>query len=499
MNTTILQESSHFDNTYATLPEAFYQNSTPDKVPAPQLIAFNSSLASDIGIDFENMSEDELVCYFSGNCLFNGSVPLAQAYAGHQFGSFVNQLGDGRAILLGEIVNNKNKRYCIQLKGSGRTHFSRGGDGKSALGPVIREYIVSEAMHALGIPTTRALAMVSSGEKVWRQSGMIPGGIMTRVASSFLRVGSFEYFLARKDLGNLKQLADYAIAIHFPECREAQNPYLDFFRQVCLRQAQLVPRWMTVGFIHGVMNTDNTSICGETIDFGPCAFMEAYDPNTVFSSIDMHGRYSFINQGSIIGWNLTSLANCLSPLISDDQDNAKQLYIGVLEEFRDHFMHNWREGMLQKIGLLRREEQDVDLLNAFLDILHAEQIDYTLAFRFLGDVTSNNSRQERFTALFPQTTKSSAWLSQWRSRLTREQASPDQISNQMNHINPAFIPRNHKIEQAIKEAEETSNSFGRVHTLLEILKKPYEEQEEYREYMSPAEEHERVLQTFCGT
>jgi len=498
MNTTVQSGVLKFDNTYAALPESFFQHCEPDKVPDPQLIEFNRQLADEIGFRYDHLSKNDLAGYFSGNLLFEGSAPLAQAYAGHQFGSFVSQLGDGRAILLGEIVNDDNKRYCIQLKGSGRTHFSRGGDGKSALGPVLREYIVSEAMHHLGIPTTRALAMVRSGEKVFRQTGMIPGGIMTRVASSFLRVGSFEYFFARNDMASLKKLADYAISLHFPECVRAENPYLEFFRQVCFRQAQLVPKWMMVGFIHGVMNTDNTSICGETIDYGPCAFMEAYDPDTVFSSIDMHGRYSFIKQGSIIGWNLTSLANCISPLISQDKERAKTLYISVLEEFRDFFMSNWREGMYKKLGLINREEDDIDLLNEFLDILQAEQIDYTLAFRFLSDIAADQNNHKRFSALFPQNTKSSEWLLKWKKRISREQLLPDDISRQMNLVNPAFIPRNHRIEEAIKYAE-NENTFTRVHTLLEILQSPYIEQEKYTEYMKPAEEHERVLQTFCGT
>lgn len=498
MNTTDFENRLHFDNSYAALPDEFYQRCEPAKVPAPNLIAFNFELADEMGLKLKGLSDNDLACHFSGNCLFEGSEPLAQAYAGHQFGSFVSQLGDGRAILLGEIVNETNRRYFMQLKGSGRTYFSRGGDGKSALGPVLREYIVSEAMHHLGIPTTRALAMVTTGENVFRQTGSIPGGIMTRVASSFIRVGSFEYFFARKDFENLKKLADYAISLHYPEAEKAHNKYLEFFRQVALRQAELVPQWMSVGFIHGVMNTDNTSICGETIDYGPCAFMDEYDPDTVFSSIDMHGRYRFINQGSIIGWNLTSLANCLSSFMADDSEEAKKLYIGVLEEFQQHFMNNWRGGMYKKLGLQQHQESDFDLTNGFLDILQTEKVDYTLAFRYLADTIAENDRQARFFSLFPAESKISDWLSQYRDRLKGEQCSPEDITQRMNGVNPAFIPRNHRIEQAIKAAEEES-SYDKVHTLIELLKTPYTEQDEYAEYMNPPKKHERVLQTFCGT
>lgn len=498
MNTADQNKSFDFDNSFANLADSFYQRCSPDPVPAPQLIEFNRELAHEMGLHLDKFGPTDLAGYFSGNALFDGSEPLAQAYAGHQFGSFVSQLGDGRAILLGEVINNDGRRYCIQLKGSGRTRFSRGGDGKSALGPVIREYIISEAMHHLGVPTTRALAMVSTGEKVSRQNGMLPGGIMTRVASSFLRVGSFEYFFSRNDLKSLKQLTDYAISLHYPDAAGTKNPPLEFFRQVSLRQARLVSKWMRVGFIHGVMNTDNTSICGETIDYGPCAFMEAYNPNTVFSSIDIHGRYSFINQGSIIGWNLTSLANCLSPLIADDRELAQQLYIPVLEEFRDLFMSSWRKGMFEKLGLTNCEENDIELLNSFLDILQTEEIDYTLAFRFLADAVTGSNTDERFSALFPDNSTSTQWLEKWRNRLGREKDDPDAISRRMNLVNPAFIPRNHRVEQAISEAE-GSNTFNKAHTLLAILKTPYTEQAEHAAYMQAANEHERVLQTFCGT
>ncbi len=487
-----------FDNTYRELPEKFFQNCQPDSVPKPKLIRFNKALAATLGLNLEKLSNQELANYFSGNSLFGDSNPIAMAYAGHQFGSFVSQLGDGRALLIGEVVSNQGKRFDIQLKGSGRTMFSRGGDGKSALGPVIREYIISEAMHALGIPTTRALAMVTTGEDVQRQTGNLPGGILTRVASGYVRVGTFEYFYARKDMEALRQLADYVIARHYPEAQESDTPYLKFFQLVCERQAKLVPKWMQVGFIHGVMNTDNTSVCGETIDYGPCAFMDHYNPNKVFSSIDLHGRYSFVNQGSIIAWNLSSLGNCLLPLLSEDTEKAKSYYQQTLEDLQEIFLVHWHQRMNEKLGLATIEQDDVELLKSFMNILQKQKVDYTLGFRYLSENVEQHSFNQRFCDLFSDPVQLEPWLLAWRLRLKREERDSQEIVKLMNNTNPAFIPRNHRVEQAINLAEKDDN-FEEVHRLIDILATPYSEQNDFQEYMLPPKPEERVLQTFCGT
>lgn len=461
------------------------------------MICFNDKLADELNIQFKHLSEQQLADYFSGNTLFTEEDPIAMAYAGHQFGSFVSQLGDGRAVMLGEIITPDKTPYSIQLKGSGRTRFSRGGDGKSALGPVIREYIVSEAMHSLGVPTTRALAMVTTGDMVWRQTGNLPGGILTRAASGFIRIGTFEYFYAREDTDALKQLADYAIARHYPKAAQADNPYLAFFEMICKKQAALVPKWMNIGFIHGVMNTDNTAISGETIDYGPCAFMDHYDPNTVFSSIDMHGRYRFINQGSILAWNMSSFGNCLLSFFHEDEEQAKILYHQILENLQRDFLSNWRTGMAKKLGLTASEEDDADLLSSFLDILQKQETDYTLAFRYLSDHTSQPSSL-RFQKLFTDFVPIQQWLERWQQRLKKEEVSLGEISSRMNGVNPAFIPRNHRIEKAIQLAENNGN-FEETFRLIKILNNPYEEQPEFSDYMKPPEPEERVLQTFCGT
>ncbi|WP_051309047.1 protein adenylyltransferase SelO [Desulfogranum japonicum] len=490
--------SAGFDNTYIRLQEKFFHHCNPDKVPQPRLICFNNELADHLNLRLQGLSDMDLAGYFSGNMLFADSEPIAMAYAGHQFGSFVPQLGDGRAILLGEIVTLKGKRYDIQLKGSGRTRWSRGGDGKSALGPVIREYIVSEAMHALGVPTTRALAMVTTGEEVLRQTGKLPGGILTRVASGYMRIGTFEYFLARNDLEAIGQLADYAIRRHYPEAARDENPYISFFKQVCDRQAALVAKWMQLGFIHGVMNTDNTSICGETIDYGPCAFMDEYDHNTVFSSIDIHGRYRYGNQGGIILWNLSSLAHCLFHLFDEDEDTSRSLYTPILEHTQVQFLHNWQQGMLKKVGLNKVEEKDIELVENYLDILREQNVDYTLAFRYLADNINRNTLSGRYSALFKRPEELDNWMLQWKKRLLRESASGANIVSLMNRTNPAYIPRNHRVEKAIQQAEK-ENRFEEIQRFMDVLKNPFSEQPDTAEYMLPPTTEERVLQTFCGT
>ncbi len=490
--------SAGFDNTYNKLPEKFFQNCHPAQIPHPQLICFNKELAEDLGLLLQRLSDEELAGYFSGNMLFEDAEPIAMAYAGHQFGSFVNQLGDGRAILLGEIVNSERKRHDIQLKGSGRTKWSRGGDGKSTLGPVIREYIVSEAMHALGVPTTRALAMVTTGEEVWRQEGKLPGGILTRVSSGYIRIGTFEYFLARNDLEAIGQLADYAISRYYPEAASDDNPYMSFFHRVCDKQAALIAKWMQLGFIHGVMNTDNTSICGETIDYGPCAFMDEYEPNTVFSSIDAYGRYRYGNQGSIILWNLSSLGNCLLHLFGDDENIARDHYTTVLENTQRQFLHYWQQGMKSKLGLTQMEEQDIEIIQNYLNILRDQKIDYTLAFRYLADNINRNTMSERFSALFKRPEDITDWMQRWKMRLSREAGSTDDIASLMNKTNPAYIPRNHRVEKAIQLAEK-ENMFEEIHRLMDVLKHPFTEQSDTTEYILPPKPEERVLHTFCGT
>ncbi len=490
--------SAGFDNTFHQLHEKFFHNCHPAKVPQPRLICFNTELSESLGLRLQGLRDVELAGFFSGNMLFDDAEPIAMAYAGHQFGSFVHQLGDGRAILLGEIVNKEGKRYDIQLKGAGRTRWSRGGDGKSALGPVIREYIVSEAMHALGVPTTRALAMVTTGEEVLRPAGTLPGGILTRVASGYIRIGTFEYFRARNDLQAIGQLADYAISRHYPEACYDDNPYISFFQRVCDKQAALVAKWMQLGFIHGVMNTDNTSICGETIDYGPCAFMDEYNPDTVFSSIDVNGRYRYGNQGSIILWNLSSLGNCLAHLFDDDEDVSRDLYTSILENTRIQFMHDRQQGMRRKFGLKKMEEEDVELIKSYLDILQDQNVDYTLAFRYLADNVNRDTLSGRFSALFNRPQYLDNWMLKWKKRLLRESGSSEDIVSLMNRTNPAYIPRNHRVEKAIQPAEK-ENRFEEIRRLMDVLKNPFSEQSGAEEYMLPPKTEERVLQTFCGT
>ncbi|PIE57394.1 MAG: hypothetical protein CSA33_08425 [Desulfobulbus propionicus] len=487
-----------FHNSYAKLPRHFYQQCFPTPVAAPHVITYNQKLAYDLDIDLSHLSPQQLTDLFSGNTVSSDSQPLAMVYAGHQFGYFVPQLGDGRAILLGEKRGRDGNRYDIQLKGAGRTAFSRGGDGRSALGPVLREYIVSEAMHKLGIPTTRALAMVTTGETVLREKGLIPGGILTRAASGFVRIGTFEYFLAREDYTSLQQLADYCINRHYPRAQHTEDPYLNFFQLVCDKQAKLVAQWMRVGFIHGVMNTDNTAVSGETIDYGPCAFMDHYNPEIVFSSIDKSGRYRFSQQSNIIVWNLTSLGNCLLPIMTTETASAIEAMQQVLASFQETFLAYWQQQMNTKVGLSTVQKGDQELVQAFLHILFQQEIDYTLAFRYLSDMLQERGDNSRFLALFQQTKHIQPWLKQWHKRLEQESTSFEQIRAVMNRANPAFIPRNHRIEHALQRAEQEGD-LSEVHTLNKILATPYEEQPENAEYMHSPQPEERILQTFCGT
>ncbi|MCI0752333.1 protein adenylyltransferase SelO [Teichococcus vastitatis] len=487
---TATEPRFHFDNSYARLPGRFYARLDPTPVAAPKLVRVNAALAQQLGLDPEALRSPDGVAVLAGNHVPAGAEPLAQAYAGHQFGGFSPQLGDGRAILLGEQVAPDGTRRDIQLKGSGPTPFSRRGDGRAALGPVLREFLVSEAMAALGIPATRALAAVTTGETVLREREL-PGGVFTRVAASHLRVGTFQYFAARRDDEALRILLDYAIARHDPAAAEADNPALAFFAGVVRRQAALVAQWLLVGFVHGVMNTDNTSISGETIDFGPCAFMEAYDPATVFSSIDSFGRYAYGNQPRIVQWNLARLAECLLPLLALDEEAAVERAQQALAEFAPTFEAAYHGGLRRKLGLHTEEEGDIALAQDLLTRMTEQRVDFTLAFRHLADA-------EQARTLFQDPAALDGWMEGWRQRLAREGASPEARRAAMAAVNPAFIPRNHRVEAAIAAAVERED-FSLFHEMAELLTRPYEDQPGLEHYTLPAAPEEEVRQTFCGT
>ncbi|HEX5514752.1 MAG TPA: YdiU family protein [Gammaproteobacteria bacterium] len=485
---------------YSRLPERFYQRFNPEPVRLPRLIAFNRPLAEELGFDLAALpSRDELAQYFAGNTLLPGAEPVAQAYAGHQFGGFVPRLGDGRAVLLGEVVDRHGRLRDIQLKGAGRTLFSRGGDGRAPLGPVLREYLVSEAMHAMGIPTTRSLAAVTTGEPVYRET-VLPGGVLTRVAASHIRVGTFQYFAARGDVEGLRILADHAIERHYPQLAELpdEQRYLALFEAVQERQAALVARWMGVGFIHGVMNTDNTSISGETIDYGPCAFMDAYDPGTVFSSIDQGGRYAYGNQPGIAVWNMARLAEALLPLIDADEEQAIAHATEVLNRFADRYQAEWLAQMRAKLGLAREAEGDLELVDALLQAMQARHADFTLSFRRLCACAESPGADAALLELFRFSEAIEAWLPRWRQRLAMEAQPLQEIAARMRTVNPLYIPRNHLVEQAITAAVE-EDDFRPFETLNEVLALPFEEQPGRERYAQPAAPGEQVMRTFCGT
>jgi uncharacterized protein YdiU (UPF0061 family) len=486
-----------FQNTYAALPDGFFARVAPTPVAAPRLIKLNRPLALRLGLDPERLASPEGAEILAGKRVPDGAEPIAMAYAGHQFGHFVPQLGDGRAILLGEVIDVDGVRRDIQLKGSGPTPFSRRGDGRAALGPVLREYIVSEAMAALGIPTTRSLAAVMSGESVIRETAL-PGAVLTRVASSHIRVGTFQYFAARGDTDGVKRLADHVINRHYPQATGAMRPYHALLEGVIARQAELVARWLLVGFIHGVMNTDNTSISGETIDYGPCAFMDHYDPAAVFSSIDEQGRYAYANQPRIALWNLTRLAECLLPLFSDDKDKAIEQAQLILAAFPAKFTAAYQSGLRQKIGLFTERDGDEALVQDLLDAMAKNHADFTLTFRRLGDATEDAGRDQDVRALFADPTAYDEWAVRWRQRAGLEPQTPEARTAMMRTVNPAFIPRNHRIEAMI-EAAVARDDFAPFEELLAVLSKPYEEQPAFADYAEPPQPHQRVLQTFCGT
>ena len=484
-----------FDNTYARLPTRFYARIEATPVARPRLIKLNRRLAVTLGLDPDDLASPEGVEVLAGNRVPEGAEPVAMAYAGHQFGHFVPQLGDGRALLLGEVVDRDGVRRDIHLKGSGRTPFSRGGDGRAALGPVLREYIVSEAMAALGIPTTRALAAVTTGEFVFRETEL-PGAVLARVASSHVRVGTFQYFAARGDGEAVRLLADYVLTRNYPELLDTEEPYLALLEGIVARQAELVAQWLLVGFIHGVMNTDNMSVAGETIDYGPCAFMDAYDPGTVFSSIDSSGRYAFANQPMIAQWNLTRLAETFLPILSDDSRRAQEAAEAALGDFAPRFAAAFHSGLRRKIGLFTERDGDVSLIRDLLDGMAQNGADFTLTFRRLADAAEG--RDEPVRSLFIDPTAFDAWAGRWRERLEEEPEDANTRRTAMQAVNPAFIPRNHQVEAAIVAAVQQSD-FEPFEQLLSVLERPYEDQPTFARYAEPPEPHERVLQTFCGT
>ena len=476
-----------FENTYAKLPEILATKLVPVPVKKPKLIIFNNRLAKDLGLDVNSVSEDDLTNLFSGNKLPAGSEPLAQAYCGHQFGHFV-MLGDGRAIVLGEHLTPSGKRIDIQFKGSGRTPYSRSGDGRAALGPMLREYMISEAMHGLNIPTTRSLAVVATGEMVQREVAL-QGAVLTRVASSHLRVGTFQYLAARQDIKSLKELVSYTIKRHYPEFINSKNQALELLRIVIKKQAYLIAEWMRVSFIHGVMNTDNMTISGETIDYGPCAFMDYYDPKTVFSSIDLHGRYAFGNQPNIAEWNLARFAESILPLFDLDNKKAVSIAEQEINNFKDIFKNNFTKIMKGKLGLISNEIEDDKLMKDLFQLMFKNEADYTNTFAYLmnGSVPQEKLIKDKNFI---------EWKNKWNSRLSRNQ-DIIKAKELMTKNNPIIIPRNHLIESALSKAEQ--GNLDEFNKLILALKDPYKDNGQYTGLKNPAPQSEKKYQTFCGT
>jgi uncharacterized protein YdiU (UPF0061 family) len=482
---------------YAGLPERFFARIAPTPVREPRLLKFNLELAADLQLDQDALNSAALADIYSGNVLPPGIMSIAMAYAGHQFGHFVPQLGDGRAILIGEMQDKAGVRRDIQLKGSGRTPYSRGGDGRAALGPVLREYVVSEAMHALGVPATRALAAVTTGETVRREMP-VPGAILTRVAASHVRVGTFEYFASRGDIAATQILADYVIERHYAHLAQGESRYLALLSEAAARQAALIAAWMNVGFIHGVMNTDNMTISGETIDFGPCAFMDAFDPAMVFSSIDERGRYAYANQPNAAAWNLARFAETLLPLIDSSMTRAIELAGDVIAAFPGNFADHWLHGMRRKLGLTTQEEGDRALVDDLLGAMHRNQADFTLTFRGLCEAAEHPAIAAPVRAQFGNTKDYDDWAQRWRARSSRESTPPAARAQAMRRANPAYIPRNHRIEQMIAAAV-GHGDLTLFEELGAVLSQPFREQAAFSAYADPPKPSERVLQTFCGT
>ncbi|MDC0521815.1 YdiU family protein [Candidatus Pelagibacter sp.] len=478
----------HFDNTYSKLPKSFLENIKPVPVKDPKIIILNKNLAKQLNLDFSKFSDTDLAKMFSGNSLPEGSETIAQAYAGHQFGHFT-MLGDGRAVMLGEHLDKENKRFDIQFKGSGRTSFSRSGDGRAVLGPMLREYIISEAMHALNIPTTRSLAVVSTGEEVIREQ-MLPGAILTRVASSHIRVGTFQYIAATQNADDLKTLFNYTIDRHYPEIKDSKTKALDLLNLLMQKQCELVINWMRVGFIHGVMNTDNMTVSGETIDYGPCAFMDQYHPQTVFSSIDQNGRYSYNNQPRITKWNLARFAECIIPLIDQDKQKAISIATETINNFEKLYEEKWLNMMRDKLGLFGEDRDDKHLIFELLTWMENNKADFTNTFCNLMEIQSIKDpiyqNQEYLN-----------WTAKWKKRLEKNNTEKEKYLELMRSVNPIFIPRNHKVEEALKDAGE--NKLETLNQLLEVIKYPYKDNGMLMDYQRPMSNENGDYKTFCGT
>ena len=488
LNIDIDKAGWSFDNTYAELPNDFLVKQAPIPVKSPELIILNKSLSKNLNLDFTNIAEENLSQLFSGNLLPAGSNSIAQAYAGHQFGHFT-MLGDGRAVLMGEHVSKNGDRHDIQFKGSGKTPFSRSGDGRAALGPMLREYVISEAMNKLGVATTRSLAVVKTGENVIRETHL-PGAILTRIAASHIRVGTFQYIAATQKEQNLKVLFDYVINRHYPNIKNSKNQALDLLKTIMNVQINLVIDWMRIGFIHGVMNTDNVSICGETIDYGPCAFMDAYNPDTVFSSIDQQARYSFSNQPKIIKWNLARFAECIITLIDDNKDKAIEIATEAINSFEKIYEEKWLNMMRDKLGLFGEDINDQILIMELITWMHKNKVDYTNTFCFLmNEKFYDNEIYKDANFLI--------WKEKWKDRLKLNNNSQEKYLKLMHSVNPIIIPRNHKVEEALTAAN--NGDLEVMKKLLTVLKKPYENQNSIIDFQSPAPSSDKAYQTFCGT
>jgi serine/tyrosine/threonine adenylyltransferase len=485
---TKIETGWNLDNSYARLPELFYSIINPTPVRSPNLIKLNESLAESLGLNIDYLKSKEGLEIFAGNKVPEGATPLAQAYAGHQFGHFT-MLGDGRAVLISEQLTPNDERYDIQLKGSGRTPYSRRGDGRASLGPMLREYIISEAMHALNIPTSRSLAVVTTGEKVYRETEQI-GAVLTRVAASHIRVGTFQYVANWGEKEDIKVLADYTLNRHYPGYENTDNHYLYLLKEVIKRQAELIAKWQLVGFIHGVMNTDNMLISGETIDYGPCAFMDAYDPETVFSSIDVNGRYAYGNQPQIAGWNLARFAETLIPLLHDDQEEAIKIAQSAIEEFPELFFKHWISGMRSKLGIFNEEAQDKALIEDLLSLMHKYKADYTNTFRALSSEQINEIEMFK-TDEFKQ------WYKLYQERLIRQEKSKEDSLQLMRNTNPTVIPRNHRVEETLGAA--VRGDYSQVDRLLEVLSNPYNYEMKQDDYCTKPDPTGKQYVTYCGT
>lgn len=486
----------HFDNSYAIQMGGFFVPWEGAKVPSPKIIHFNEELAKELGLNEKDLNSQLGAEFFAGNEMPTGASPLAQVYAGHQFGGFSPQLGDGRALLVGEIIDQNNQRRDIQLKGSGPTPFSRRGDGKAVVGPVLREYLISEAMHALGIPSTRALAAVTTGEQIVRE-GLEPGAVVTRIASSHIRVGTFQFFAARGDTEKVQKLADYSINRHYKELESHPDKYLELLKAVMKKQAMLISKWVSVGFVHGVMNTDNMTISGETIDYGPCAFIDDYNAQAIFSSIDEQARYAFGNQPNIAQWNLARFAETLIPLIDpNDSDNAIKLATDELNQFPQLYQQFWLEEMQAKLGLTTLDADDVELINELYEAIEGQGVDYTKLFRRFADAARGDDKG--LLILFKDSSTIKSWLSKWLEKLSSNGKNINQIADKMDSVNPIYIPRNHLVEQSLQAASKQGD-YGPFKKLLGVLMHPFKKRDGLQAYEEPAAKEDGPYVTFCGT